>query len=276
MHRLMLERAVTIEGSDFFGRRAILTINPAKVAGWMLQYTKCGYAVPVDYKIAVYRKRRVTLSYDETRAHVYEHLGALRYMGIDGVMIRPITAWLPYYGRTWEMWQSVKDACLEINRPMHWCAVKEVLRYDHPAPRKGYTIIEPPENINDLCLEASIMINFPGLGAYARRYSTDRLTMERAMQVYTQGWPPWLRHLSRMASFWPLSWPHHQHINWSNGQPTSVILPEFGLHRLVDLLGTLSLTRWDRLLAGHVTSVCGGHFTDLEFVKFIQPHLVDI
>lgn len=276
MHRLMLERPVIIKGSDFFGREAILDINPSKVAGWMLQYTKCGYSVPIDHKIAEYRKRRITLSYDEIKVHVYEHLGVLRYMGIDGMVIRPATAWLPYHGRPWEMWQVIKDACLEVNRKVSWCAVNKEIRYNHPAPGKGYTVIEPLENVNDPFLEASITINFSGLGSYARRYSVNHLTMERAMQVYTQGWPPWLKYLSRLVSYWPLSWPHHEHINWSNGQPAEIILPEFGLHRFVDLLGALSLTRWDRLLAGHVISVYGGHCTDLDFVRFIQPHLVDI
>lgn len=110
-----------------------------------------------------------------------------------------------------------------------------------------------------------VIINYPGLGTKSESFSfpNDDL-LEMLCGVPNQGWPKWFYYISRIASVF--GWPHHNTVAWVQELGKEETLRLFLLHRVVDLLGALSLLCRDGLLSARVVSQCSGHEADLQTI----------
>ena len=117
-------------------------------------------------------------------------------------------------------------------------------------------------------LTVNITVRYPS--HESQRHITCRLPddmwmLKVALTRYTPGKPSWLRRFSALGKALHL-WRHHGHVHWMREQALSESLNNYALHRLCDLLGAFALVHPSRLPAGTVTSVFGGHRTDLELI----------
>lgn len=264
---LRLTRRVSFFDRDYFGRWSSMTFSPAECRGWYWRHTPGVDPIPIDWRILRYRWRRLCLYFEGRSLQFYEHIGVLRWMGLDGVIVESDT-WPPYYGRPAELWSILKSSC-EPSQEEHfrWVTVERPLIAfcrDSGRPLASTSILP----LQRPRLVARIACNYPGLGKRSASFIIPAAGLEGLMEVYTQGWPRWLYRLSSLAS--SFGWPHHRHFTWPQDYVNSETMHRFILHRMIDLLGGLSLVDHERLLSGKVFSTCSGHFADVELIKQIS------
>ncbi len=151
-----------------------------------------------------------------------------------------------------------------------WCTTKGFINANYKnSETRRYTTFLPLKKGLQPSLRFTIHCNYPGLGEkeFCYEVSEDLL---RASSVYPQGWPAQLFYFAKIASFF--GWPHAKHITWPQEHKKKT-LELFCMHRLIDLLGILSLMHPNRLPAGYVFSYCSGHWADSELVKIAQGHI---
>ena len=96
IERKQLIDEVIIEGRDFLGRSSTITFTPHDQPGWWWN-TKYSGLVPIDHRIARYKKGRVQLVVPNEELNVWEHFGPLRYTGADGLTVSmDHNTWGPY------------------------------------------------------------------------------------------------------------------------------------------------------------------------------------
>lgn len=267
MKTLRLQKAVTIEGSDFWGRKAWIKFIPSDIPGWFWRPDKNIKPIPITSRIAENQKNRITLSFLGHKLHVYEHIGVLRFLGINGVIIES-TPWPPYHGRPLELWDALKTQCIDGDTKLAWCTIKRAMVYKYPGTeQKRLTFIRPLARPG---LRIEIVVEYNGLG-YKELIVTlpeDKEILLSALSAYSQGWPRWRYALSRAASL--CGWPHHNKVVWPQEHTPQKTLEQFALHRLVDVLGDFSLAHHKKLIAGVIISERSGHEADLETVKSLK------
>jgi UDP-3-O-acyl-N-acetylglucosamine deacetylase len=257
---------VTLTGRDFWGRKTGIHLAPSRESGYYWRYSKHMQAEPIDWQLAYRSRRRITLHVGRARFEAYEHWGVLRWLGLDNVVFE-INGWPPY-DTVDAFWKQIKPCCEAVDDDQPWFTIASNLR----AGRRrgdGFTEVVPR---GDSGLAVRIQCVYRGIGAKTSDFNIPSDALAEAIEAGTQGWPRWCYYPSRVAS--SLCWPTHQKIVWL--QEYGVATRElFVKHRLVDLLGALSLFRYQGLLAARVHSYCGGHETDITCLKQIaSTHLI--
>jgi hypothetical protein len=254
-------KPVVVSGRDFFGRMSQIKFSPFYLPGW---HWKCGREiVPINSDIACCKPRRITLQYKEYILDMYEHIGALRWTGLDGVVIES-SSMPPYHGRVKELWDALKPFIAETKeevpriRPRMHCSVMIFEKND-----RGRGLSVSPTNDR---LIFRIFIEIEGMGK-ENNYEFP-MALEEVFGAYTIGWPPQLYYLSKSVALF--GWPHHKQIEWTQENTREIFLEKVSLHRLADLLGGLSLITHDRLVSAQVISIRGGHKIDMDLIKMIQ------
>jgi hypothetical protein len=96
IERNQLIDEVVIPGKDFLGRSSIITFTPHDQPGWWWDTRYHGF-VPIDHRIARYKKGRIQLAVPGEEINVWEHFGPLRLTGADGLAVRmDHNSWGPY------------------------------------------------------------------------------------------------------------------------------------------------------------------------------------
>lgn len=283
MYPLVLKTDVSVEGLDFFGRKAETVFCPSELPGlrWGLlrprQLDSCAPRIiyPITSDIAEYRKRRIRLSNYFYKGgvkglEIYEHIGILQWFGLSGVTIFS-DKWPPYSGRSWEFWSAIRPFCRrDESSGLKWHTVKNIVnieplaKFGQKEDKRRYLAIFPASKKE---LELEITVDYPGLGKrISLFFFPNEELLEKICSALTVGWPPYLRHISKTLSVLGF-WPHHERIVWPDRQDKKKILDDFVLHRAADLLGALSLLCRDGLFAGRVVSYCAGHAIDLKAIK---------
>ena len=253
---MKLSRPVIIQGFDYFGRKTEMTLTPYDELGW---FWKCGHEIiPISSNILHSKTRHLALRSGRRELHVIEHLLALRWLGLNSVLVDCEGNWLPYHGRSLELHEKVLCNCYATDREIPWFAADEAIcRYPKGDRYTKYT----PTTSSGLTLK--IICDYAGLG---RNESIFRIGEDpsKIFASHTQGYPAWLYYPSVIAGL--VWWPHHDKITWpqKSGNET---LNKFVLHRTTDLLGGLALFNSHGLLAGEVTSYCSGHWADAKLVR---------
>ena len=258
MKRFTLSKAVQVCGRDFLGRSTSVLLHPIKKEGW--HWLVGDTQVPIDWRVASVLKNRITLLYNSTKLHVYEHLGALRYTGLDSVLIVSESEWLPYDGSGSIFWDAVKPYLVE-DGAIPFVQVDKSFPWSGIAPRVAY---QSSSEVGGLRLNGHI--NYKGIGSYHTEWNieTDADIME-LIPVKTQGWPKYRRTVARVAS--TFGWPHMKNVTWPQEHDDGTTLDLFLKHRMYDMLGALSLARPpDQLLGGDYYSFCAGHTHDFSLV----------
>jgi hypothetical protein len=262
----MLVNPIRIRGHDFFGRRAEVTLAPAGEPGWFWHVG--GEDVPIGPGIVHAERRCLMLRHNEHRLHVFEHLGALRAMGLDGVRMTAATAWLPYDGRALQYWNALPQTTAEEEplRPMSRRREESVHRSDGIPGRLDVKL-----GAGDT-LKITVRVAYPGWG---------ERTLTRTLPDETGGgWddvisarplakPPWLRAAGRAAAL--LGWPHYDSVLWPQEAEPEALLEELAHHRILDLLGALgTILQPGEYLTGEISTDLAGHATDVALLRRLQ------
>lgn len=257
MDLLRLINPIVVSGRDFFGRTAEIRFSPSDLPGW---HWKCGSEiVPITSDIASYSPRRITLRYKNHLLETYEHIGALRWTGLDGIVLES-SKLPPYHGRTKELWHALKPSCRNTREKVPWIKPSNICAETMPDSDSRSVSLAP----FDRKLIVLVIVKIKGIGTRIRSCELPS-SLENVFGAYTLGWPSQLYHFSKLAGLF--GWPHHENIEWAQANTRESLLDKISLHRTDDLLGALSLITHDHLVSGKVISYKGGHRLDMGMVK---------
>jgi len=268
MKALHLSKPVAICGPNYFGPSSTITFSPHKESGWWWRMHD-GSLVAIDYKIASLNKRRITLESPRQRLEVWEHIGCLRFVGLDAIVIESDT-WPPHFGHAGGLWEQLKPHVDEAGYHVPLCGVAtDVACMEHSATQNKSVTWCTVSNAHQLTIE--VYINYKGLGEYRHNFTvnlngdTERV-FDQILHAPSQGWPMWLRPIQQTLNLAGLG-PVWESVNWPQDcTSTSTALHLFALHRIQDILGAMSLVDAKRLPTGQVTSHCAGHRHDLAMI----------
>lgn len=264
MKQLILSESVTHTGLNIIERPARITFSPFPELGWWWK-TPSGSIGPIKLETTspVVRCNCLTLRRRLDLLAIYEHIGALKWTGLTGVLVES-TPLPPYDGRVIEQWEALQFKTEATEDPIHWVTGRhdgETMIYHQKVP-DGFIQYLPsyfPE------LKVTIHIDYPGLGEYKLVWQSHQEPLTSAFNAFTQGYSKWHQ---QVANF--IGWAHLDKVNWNDGTwSNQITLQRYALHRLADLLGALSLVTNDKLLAGEIISYGAGHAEDLRLIKQI-------
>lgn len=261
MIRKKLIKEVTVPGKNFLRQKSSITFLPAGKPGWWLR-TKHAGDVPIDHRIARHKEGRIQLCCGGTRLNVWEHIGALRFMGIDGVIVVVHNSWPPFLGgmrgyRPYflEKGVTVDDGVLPIIKP------KKYERYESYNHILATTAISPSEK-----LVLNVQAKWGDLPWYSERLVVEEISnglWEDIWNSKPQGWPkgrsPFFtllirlfKNLNREEVAWIKDFPDEKSASYG-----------WGLHRVQDILGCASLCSHIALPVMQYDSYLAGHKEDL-------------
>lgn len=267
MRRLMLVNPVRIRGRDFFGRGAEVTLAPAGEPGWFWHVG--GEDVPIAPSCVHADRRCLVLRHGEHRLHVFEHLGALRAMGLDGVRITAATSWLPYDGRALQYWRALPQATAEGEplRPMS-NRLRECVQRNDGIPRR----LDVKLGTGD-ALKIAVRVAYPKWGerTVTRTFPDKRGGWDAIISARPLARPQWLRAAARAAAL--LGWPHYDNVLWPQDAEPEALLEELAHHRILDLLGALgTILRPGEYLTGEIETDLADHAADVALLRRLQAH----
>lgn len=264
MKRLILTKPIIIQGLDYWGRNSFIEFHPYGKNGW---YWDTGNGiVPISYEIVERKTRRMTLCANGRQLNVYEHIGVLKFLGIDNILIKS-SKWPPYDGSAWIYYEAIRPNLKEEGL-VSW--VKIV----------GYTNESRERNSLETCNELieSKSTKSYGLLVEVKAGWKPLKTLRKSLVIFdgenpllevlkikAQGYPFYLSYFNFIASI--LGLPVKNNITWlqNNGPEETATL--FLQHRILDLLGTMSLFDCKSLPSGKIVSEFGDHEIDLLILK---------
>lgn len=268
----------TCRGTDFWGRPSAITMSPSRLPGWYWKQPD-GTALPINHHLIGHaRPRRIILRHERNALHVFEHIGVLRFLGLDRICLHA-SRWPPYHGCAGGLWTALSSACAETPAASQtWVTVTRPITWRYPRHRGGQEAFTTFLPAKEQKLFLAVLCNFPGIGEREVRLCLpdDQHHLPSILHARAFGHPGFLRHPARFASKIGL-WPHAQRICWFDGSNAEAVLDEIVWHRAQDLLGALSILCCDgRMLAGTVVSHCSGHYADAQVVHEAGSHLITL
>ena len=260
--RLRQGVSIPVFGQDYRGLQSEVWFTETPQEGWYWRPYKYGPILPINISLARYYVFGfIYLRHWRSSLAVWEHIAALMYTGLTGVIVEG-SSHPPYHGRVRELWDTVRPHLIETGEEVEWCRPVREVEWRYPK-RNGFTRIVPHDDKIKRTLDVTIHIDYPGIGSVTKDFSfpSEWSTLEDAFSVYAQGFPRWKRPVALLLS--EFGWPHACSLTWPHEQSREETTDLFLRHRLVDLLGGLSLASHNRLLAGRVISVRSGHLADL-------------
>lgn len=271
MNPLRLAETVQIDGKDIFGCKAWIKFSPTNTPGWFWRPHSQELPIPITADLVSHKSRRLVLRDKAFFFHIYEHVGCLRWTGLDGVILES-TPYPPFHGCAADIWEGLEPHCKQdTSREIAWFTVTHPIKSNHISDVDRYVIFHPHDAQQKPSLRITINVNYPGIGRKKYDYKLKTRSLATVLASTTLGWPPWLYYLSRIGSSLRV-WHHHNRINWPQEHSPEEILERVVLHRMGDLLGALSLVNNEGLLAGHILSNCAGHEADAGLVHAINAH----
>jgi len=259
MQKISLVKEVLISGPNLFGRPAFIRFTPCSAPGW---YWDVGTnIVPINNQLVRIKKNRLVLQYQDNNLNVAEHILALRWTGLDSVIIEA-SAWPPYFGGMLKLWQAIEPNLTATNQQIPWLKIIE-----EKSVSTGKRSIRWASNKTP-GLKIKIAVDFPKFGCLTKSFQLPSPELAGnfsakplAVNSYNAFWPA----LSRAAAKTGL-WPHHKNLIWPTERPVPELLDELVNHRLLDLLGALAMIDHCRLPTGRVISIRGGHALDVQLI----------
>lgn len=275
MQRLILQKPVTVRGYGATGlTSASITFSPmdGDQRGWFVR-SSTGEVFPVEAsKLSILPFRRVGIGTGKCSIAIWEHIGSLIAMGIDGVLVDS-TLDPPFWGRTIELWHALRPHCIPSRDPeeLDWFTVSRPLVICDPCNPHREVRFEPECNRDNPSLLLDVSIDYKGIGSsrWEGRLGCDELSA--IYSAYTQGIKPPLPRW-----FLKIFWRHYNKVSWPASSSQDSSLQEWTFHRVNDALGVLMSIRSDIQLAGRFVSICGGHKLDIQLAKNISSYLCGI
>lgn len=278
MNKLFLTDEVIVRGPDYWGRESWIKFShhPGSKPGW---WWDTGEAlVPIDIRIAETKTRRVILRHGRHTLNIWEHVGALRFTGLDSVVVACESfpsvgifsgCWTPYDGCSALFWRALQSAVSESEEKVVWRRVCREGHFIYPGAYHRQTMIRPP--VGDEVLRISATTDYPGLGRQTTEvdYPANRNVLDLAMETKSQGWPLWAYRPGRWLEKreWLPVRPRPSQMTWPQVVGTSKARVMFNHHRVLDIFGGLSLVWHDALPSCRTESIMSGHLGDIMAIR---------
>jgi len=270
-----LKKSVTIEGRDFFGRKAWITFENTNGLGSGSWYHDTGYLRCEKFwdilpEQVVSKTRRLCLV--DTNNKVWmnhpEHITILRLLGLDDVAVSCGPGNWPPYLLAGELWTMLSPHLEYADYSLMWNPVVSKGIGTTQKKKRGETIISSHPNSSagisvyseiDYGRDLYSVSNFQ----YDAGYSWEEL--RKILFSPTQG-------CQSKALYWAaclvgsMNWPHHhKRICWPQEQPAEFTADFFNHHRILDILGFLGAVSLvgNKLISCQIISDKGGHLSDV-------------
>lgn len=270
MNNLKLMHPVVIKGRDLFGLPSKITFHPGplEVPGWYWLHR--GELMPITSVMATTKKRRIVLEINFIKQlQVFEHIGFLRWMGFNNLVIEA-NGWPPFCGGALFYYQRLRGAAVPAPGEVSYRTVTGACQWLYPERRKERWGVEILPGVSPT-LQLNISCEFPGLlGKFDQKLvlPDDDLLMQ-ILQANTVGLPHWLHNPARI-----LAPRKFRSIGWLHQLGVEKFRERMLLHRAQDILGALSLLcDGKHLFAGTVDSHCAGHQADIYTVRDAETKL---
>jgi hypothetical protein len=271
MKQIILKEPVTpILGKNPFGGEAWIMFEPMpngeRGIFWKIPTSKKNTYkyIPIDYRIAKISKlHNIYLQYGKKKLFIYEHIGALRFTGLDSIAISAST-WPPYL-TSGTMFEKIMEHAEITNNEVPYLSF--INSYGPLSLRENglYKFVEiRPANHEVTKLNVSIDYKKLSVKGRARRTVTDELIAE-IFPVGPQGISNLFKFISRLFNL-----EYHKIVVW----PDEEISPDelqrkFLSHTMVDRLGEISLFSHYMLPSCEIKTQCAGHRMVFEAMKII-------
>lgn len=259
-----LRAAVEIIGVNFLNQKASITFSPYEKPGW---WWKVGdEIIPIDWRVARYRKGRLQLFYKKFRLNVWEHIGVLRFLGLDHVLICS-DAWSPYYMGS-EYFSRLSPYLYETGNTIPLVRFHQKGEYAS-MNRLLSCVSVAPHVTEDLHLE--VISQWEDLPLDRRDITFSELSnneglLEKVLSSKPQGLSG--RKVSAKILRALGLWGHLNSVAWKSDFPSKQdAAVSWGYHRLQDFLGELSLISNMMLPTGKAFSYMAGHKESLLAIK---------
>ncbi len=260
MNRFVLTQPIEIQGHDVFGRQAALRLEPVAKQGWYWRVG--GEDIPLSPALLHLAHHRLVLRHKQRELHVFEHLGALRFTGLDGIRIRSKTAYLPYDGRAHALWNALKY----VRRRSDDFAVKR-----NDIRTATYKTKNALTRSVSACLGTTeghmmtIIVAYKKYGEHEVSFPLNAIPTE-VFSARPLGNPWWIEPIAYGASLMGV-FPYDG-VLWPRSSRRGRIGKEIVLHRALDFMGALSVIPGPgESCDGIYRSVCGNHAADVVLVK---------
>ena len=267
IQRKILTKKVIVSGPNFFGFKSEITFIPIDEPGWFIlekDTNKEEIRIPIDYKIAKFSFNRIKLNSQNTTINAWEHIGMLRFLGIDGVGVRISNgnSWTPYLGGAGAYYKKFIP-CLR--------ATGELIPTIKPKKDSQWQYLKEIERIVSIKVLDELILDVSAKWFPYAEYQKEILVNESILDFFTkevllakpQGYPNYRYDIAKL-----LCWKNLEHVAWAKEFKTySEVSYRWWLHRIQDLLGDLSLVSHYALPTGKVYSKNGGHKGDLIVLK---------
>ena len=275
MKRLVLTQSVPIiEGKSPTGGTAWIKFEPMpnneKGIYWKVPNDRGDYDyIEIDHRIAKMSKRlhNIYLKHGENILYVYEHIGALRFWGLDGFSIEA-SMWPPYV-TTWFMLEKILPYTKELDEEIQYFSFGQPyypsLFLNEDGLDKSVKII--PNNNGETIL--NMYIDYRDFNIRDKKRMTVTKDMLKSIfPIGPQGLSKPLRFLSKI-----LGCEYHKIVVWPDQEKNKELLIwKFVAHTMVDRLGELSLFSHNMLPSCEIDSRCAGHKMVLQLIKDISQN----
>ena len=286
MKKMKLIETVTVTGPDFFGRNSSITFTPTATPGWYLETEDQSFIAypdgsschvgtskkfcPIDHRIAQSKPLTIQISFGTTVVNNWEHIGVLRFMGIDGIKVSMPKGqkWPPYLGGAGAYYEKISRFLRIQKEELPTIDVKKENGW-HYKKRVG-SYVEIDEAGPDSLLRLNVIAEWKPLPKHSAEIIVDeklrQFLIDKILPSKPQGFPFSRHSLAKVAS--RFGWPNIDNISWrKNFSKDEEVSYWWWLHRVQDLLGTLSLCSNTHLPIGKVLSKNAGHKADLIVIK---------
>ncbi len=281
-----IAKPVSVTGPGTFLGKAQrqLTFLPAAKPGWRFERTDLGYALDIEVSVRNVWTTARNIVLCSGSPHNYmrmvEHIVALKYMGLDNVLIRMESGDPPLFDRSsMDLVEGVDEAgIVQQAEPARFVTVKEPVSIT--APNGGLLTFLPAKDGNRR-LTVDCAINFPNaIGKQRIRFDVNPETFRRGASARTNT-NMWMmlycktagklfadtRNLGYTLNNILVAGPR-KYVNKpllvENGKSLEAVW-----HRAVlDLLAAVALIDTGRL-AGHIISYKAGHTIDCDMIRLL-------
>jgi len=272
-----LTRPVTINGRDFFGRRAWLHFVPSYdySPGWYYdRQGPCERFWNMNPSNFVSKRRRLCLVDNEGGVLINypEHIMSLRLLGLDAVGISCGPGTWPPYLLTGEIWEKLSPNLKLAGYTLDWHKLSSSPETGCCPDTSRITRARGLKDEQGININAHIDFGQDGGPVENEEFFFGPgMYMEDLKNIFyspTPGWPPKLYHFVKLASMF--GWPHNKRVCWQKDWSDEFTGIVWARHRILDILGAvgaMSCMFDDVIISVDIISIKGGHQSDLRALK---------